>query len=390
MSSRRALGLLVAGLIAACAARLVGAPSAVVDLSLLAGALAAGELVYLRPTDRSPLPLSFAVMTVIVTSAPWQAVIAIVVAELVACSVNSDLRGFRARVLRLAERCAEAFAAGAVYQLATASGVGNDRAADLTALTLAALAPVVVADVVGYVRYRALAPIRARGADVAIVTSGILMAVGYQGIDGHGRLGLWGPVLFAIPLIAAWYSFELLASTRKSFEQTVQALAAAPELGGLVRVGHAERVADLSLAMGRTLDLGPADLEQLHTAALLHHLGAVCLDEPDQGMSLDPVAVATAGANMLRASDVLAPAGDVVAAEPLLHRPPGASDPPHAALPGMILKVASAYDELTEGDDEHAAWAVEALYTGPGYVYDGRVLAALERALERRGALVGR
>ena len=92
---------------------------------------------------------------------------------------------------------------------------------------------------------------------------------------------------------------------------------------------------------------------------------------------------------MLRASGVLAPAGDIVAAEPLLHRPQGAMGQPAAALSGMILKVASAYDELTEGDDQHSAWAVEALYTGPGYVYDGRVLAALERVLERRGALAG-
>ena len=92
---------------------------------------------------------------------------------------------------------------------------------------------------------------------------------------------------------------------------------------------------------------------------------------------------------MLRASEALAPAGDVVAAEPLLHRPPaGTTDQSTAALSGMILKVASAYDELTEGDDEHAAWAVEALYTGPGYVYDGRVLDALERVLERRGVLL--
>jgi hypothetical protein len=122
----------------------------------------------------------------------------------------------------------------------------------------------------------------------------------------------------------------------------------------------------------------------------LHHLGAVCLDEPDEGLALDAVEVATAGASMLRGSDVLAGAGDVVAAEPLLHRPPGAADPPAAALSGMILKVASAYDELTEGNDEHAQWAVEALYTGPGYVYDGRVLGALERVLERRGVLAKR
>ena len=76
---------------------------------------------------------------------------------------------------------------------------------------------------------------------------------------------------------------------------------------------------------------------------------------------------------MLRASEALAAAGDIVAAEPSLHRPPGSAPVP-AALEGQVLKVASAFDELTEGQDEHARWAVEALYTGPGYVYDGRVL----------------
>jgi hypothetical protein len=90
---------------------------------------------------------------------------------------------------------------------------------------------------------------------------------------------------------------------------------------------------------------------------------------------------------MLRASPALAPAGDIVAAEPSLHRPPGSATALPAALEGQILKVASAFDELTEGQDEHAAWAVEALYTGPGYVYDGRVLGALERVLTRRGLL---
>jgi hypothetical protein len=242
---------------------------------------------------------------------------------------------------------------------------------------------------VGYVQDRNIAPVRARAADVAIVASGTLMAVGYGGLGHDGDLGLLGPILFSIPLIAAWYSFELLASTRRSFEETIEALAAAPELGGLVREGHAERVADLAVSMGRTLSLSPVELDDLWTAALLHHLGVVCLDEPEDGASPDPLEVAMAGATMLRASEALARAGDVVAAEPLLHRPQEHGQP-GAALSGMILKVASAYDELTEGDDEHAAWAVEALYTGPGYVYDGRVLGALERVLERRGVLATR
>lgn len=386
----RAASLFALGAIVAATAWALGADPIISDLAVLAGALSAGELIELRPADRTPLPLSFAVMTVIVTVAPWQAVVVVVAAEVVAALAQTSQRGISGRAMALAERCAEAFVAGALYHVVQAADVASPRAVDLTALALAAVAPIVVSDLVTYVRDRTIAPIRARAADVAVVTSGILMAVGYQGIDGEGHLGLWGPILFSIPLIAAWYSFELLASTRKSFEQTIQALAAAPELGGLVREGHADRVADLAVAMGKTLVLTPGDLDQLRTAALLHHLGSVCLDEPAEGFALDPVEVATAGANMLRASEVLAPAGDVVAAEPLLHRPPRASEPPPAALSGMILKVASAYDELTEGNDEHASWAVEALYTGPGYVYDGRVLGALERVLERRGALVVR
>lgn len=362
------------------------------DLAVLASGVAIGELVVLHPRGRNPLPLSFAVFTVLVRAGtPLQVVIVVIAAELAAAILRTGSVGWDQRTLLFAERCAEAFAAGAVFNLVMA--VGHDKetlGVVVLALTLAAIAPIVVADLVVFVRDGRIDSLESRSADVAIVTSGILMAVGYQGIAGDGRLGIWGPILFSIPLIAAWYSFELLASTRKSFEQTVQALAAAPELGGLVREGHADRVAELAGSMGRLLDLSSSDLEQLHTAALLHHLGAVCLDEPDEGFALDPVEVATAGANMLRASEVLAPAGDVVAAEPLLHRPPGAAEPPQAALSGMILKVASAYDELTEGDDAHAAWAVEALYTGPGYVYDGRVLGALERVLERRGVLVAR
>lgn len=385
----RALGLLGLGAVVALSTWLLGADQATSNLAFLAGAMAAGELVELRPADRAPLPLSFAVVTVLVTEEPWQVIVVVVAAELVAAVVRTDVAGLENRSIRFTERCAAAFAGGAAFQLVGLIEVEHPNAVELAALTAAAITPIVVADAVGWIRDRVFPPVRARGADVALVTSGILMAIGYEGIGGEGHLGLWGPILFSIPLVAAWYSFELLASTRRSFEQTVQALAAAPELGGLVREGHADRVADLAAAMGRALLLAPSDLEHLRTAARLHHLGAVCLDEPPDGAPLDPAEVAYAGAAMLRASEALAPAGDVVAAEPLLHRPPDSQQPP-AALSGMILKVASAYDELTEGNDDHAAWAVEALYTGPGYVYDGRVLGALERVLERRGVLSAR
>ena len=386
----RMIGVALAGAIAGIVAALTTSGSVIPDLAVLTAALVLGELVELRPAGRAPLPLSLAVIVVLVRAAtPLQFVIVVVVGELVATALRTEPARIGARLVVAAERLAEALAAGAAYRVVIDQWSGaDDRAVVLGALTAAAVAEIVVADIVTAVRERRVASLRNRAADLAIITSGILMAVGYGGIEGKGDLGLWGPLLFSIPLLAAWYSFELLASTRRSFEQTVRALAAAPELGGLVREGHAERVATLATGMGRELNMSAADLDQLETAALLHHLGAVCLDEPEAGDVLDPIQVAEAGATMLRASEELAPAGDVVAAEPLLHRPPRPTEAPVAALSGMVLKVASAYDELTDGRDEHAAWAVEALYTGPGYVYDGRVLGALERVLERRGALI--
>ena len=47
-------------------------------------------------------------------------------------------------------------------------------------------------------------------ADVALVSSATLMAVSADGVEGIGGMGLWGPVVFTIPLLAAWYSYERL------------------------------------------------------------------------------------------------------------------------------------------------------------------------------------
>jgi hypothetical protein len=375
-----------AGLTAGMVLALVFPGEGVADLVILGTALVGSELFELRPVGRAPLPLSFAAVVVLVRASSATEFVAILVAGyLVSTVIRPEPAGLGSRVVLLAERLAEGLAAGVAYRVVVeSSSRGETRAVVLGALGAAAVTPILVADVVTAVRERRVAPLRARGADLALVTSGMLMAVGYGGIEGDGRLGLWGPLLFSIPLLAAWYSFELLASTRRSYQQTVRALGVAPELGGLAREGHVERVADLAVAMGQMLDFSTVDLEHLETAALLHHLGSVCLDEPAAGSALDPFAVARAGAAMLRASEALAPAGDIVAAEPLLHRPPGAEGDTPAALAGQVLKVASAFDELTEGRGEHSEWAIEALYTGPGYVYDGRVLGALERVLADR------
>jgi hypothetical protein len=153
----------------------------------------------------------------------------------------------------------------------------------------------------------------------------------------------------------------------------------------LVRDGHVERVADLSVAIATQLGFSRHELEQLKTAALLHHLGQVCLDEPDDGRSPEPVAVAQAGAAVLRGTRLLAPAGDIIATEVMPFSEELSGRP--SVLSGQILRVASAFDELCEGRPERAEGALEVMYSGPGYLYDTRVLAALELVLDQRGLL---
>jgi hypothetical protein len=380
--------LALIGIAGASIALLVGSDSRLVDVIVLGVALVAADLVELRPANRVAIPLGFALVLVLLRAATGTEFVVVVTAgSAAAVLLRGDMENTTSRLLLFAEFLAGGLGAGAVYRFVIDVAGGTDaRAAVLGALAGAAIVEILVADLVSLARDHRLAPVRARGADLALVSSGILMAVGYGGIGGQGRLGLWGPVLFSIPLIAAWYSFELLGRTRRTFRQTVRALGLAPELGGLVREGHVGRVADLAVALGRELSIGEVELDDLETAAWLHHLGAVSLDQPAVGRQ--PAAeVARASAEMLRSSHALASAGDVVAAEPSLHRPPGESSGLPAALMGQILKVASAYDELTDGNDAHAQWAVDALFTGPAYVYDGRVLTALDTVLTNRGLI---
>lgn len=360
-----------------------------IDVIVLGTGLVIGNLVELRPANRSSLPVGFAIVVVLVRATSAREFVVIVAAASLASAILRNRREGENRAVWFVELLTASLAGGATYHVLV-SGISSSvsaRASVLIALAGAGVSEILVVDLANAVREHRVAALRSRGADIAVVTSGILMSVGYGGLAGQGRLGLWGPLLFSIPLVAGWYSFELLRRTRRTFRQTVRALGVAPELGGLAREGHVERVAELSVELGKQLGVGEGELEDLETAAWLHHLGSVCLDTPTSEGRLEPPEVARAGAEMLRASHALANAGDIVGAEPNLHRPPNDAVSEPSDLLGQILKVASAYDELTEGDASHAPWAVEALFTGPAYVYDGRVLTALEQVLARRGLL---
>jgi hypothetical protein len=361
--------------------------SAWAPLAVIGGAIAAGELIELRPPLRAALPISFAFMVVLAREATVQeAALVLVVAELATFLVRSEPTSVEGRLALFGERLVEGMAAVLVYH-GMAEALGELSTPKLLfALAITAVAPLAVAEIARMVRQRSLSvSAHGRMADVALVTSATLMAISALGVEGNTGMGLWGPAVFTIPLLAAWYSYEHLEVIRRTYDQTIRALGAAPELGGMVRDGHAERVADVAVAMGSSLGFSRHELTQLETAALLHHLGQVCLDEPEDGRPPEPVAVAQSGATILRGTQLLAPAGDIIAAEWMPYRHSVSSRP--SVMSGQILKIASAFDELCDGHPERTGLALEALCSAPEYLYDARVLGALEMVLDRRGLL---
>jgi len=381
----RITGIVVVGAIVAALIALVAPHSDAVPLVLLAAGIVVGELLEIQSTGGPPLPLSHAVVLVVVALASAPAFAVTIVAAEVVAGVLRSAPSLRSRVVITVQRCLGAAVAYAVFRVGV-DVVGNGRTkwAVLASLAAAGAAQIGLDELVAAVARRGVeGAFRAWRAELALVTSGVLMAVGQAGAGGRG-MGLWGPLIFSVPLLATWYSFNRLSSIRRTYDQTIRALSVAPELGGLVRTGHAQRVATLSVAVGRELGLDHNELEQLEIAALLHHIGHLCLDDAEVlGRPADPWEVAEAGAAILRATDYLAPAGDLLAVEPLRHRRPPDPGERRRALGGQVLKVASAFDELTGGDQAHAPAAIEALYSGPGYLYDTEVLAALERVLVR-------
>jgi hypothetical protein len=379
MTRRRRLALVcVLGLVAGTVAHIVDAGGRADALTFLAAGLVLGELLALRLEDRGALPLSYAVLVVLASSFTLREyAIAVLGAELVSILLRITERGHVWRLTIFVVRMAVAAATYAAYQGAWhLVGEREEVALVLVALAAAAAAQLVV-DVTASKLFRLGASFSARGrlAWLAIASSGMLMAIGYRGVGGDGRVGIWGPLLFSTPLLAAWYAFERLDAATRSYRQTIEALAMAPELGGMVPPGHAERVATLASAMGEELGLAATEVRDLEMAALLHHLGQVTLDAPVGVRGGDPAEVTAVTGAMLREIRPLAAAGEIVT---------GDVDDPKRRLAVQALRLASEYDDLTARDHVPGDLAVESLRSAPSYVYDERVVVALERVLRDR------
>lgn len=345
----------------------------VATLALVATAIVVGETLVIRVPDRPPLPLATAVI-IGALRLPGAQLAAVVVAALAVHALCDDGPA-RDRAVRAARRAAATGAGWAAFAVVRGvAGTWPDDLAVLAALGAGGIVLIAVDERLrgGPAAWRLGAHDRA--AELALLSSGLFLGFGYRGVGADTGIGAWVLPLFLVPLLSAWYAFERLATIRLTYGQTIAALSAVPELAGLARPGHAERVAGLCGALADELDLPRNRRRFLQAAALLHHLGHLCLPDPrESGRAALPAEVAAKGAEILRQTEPLRPAGDLLA--------PDTDD-----VAAQVLRVASAFDELTTGDPGLGPVAVKALRSGPGYLYDPAVLDALDRVV-RRGEL---
>lgn len=201
-------------------------------------------------------------------------------------------------------------------------------------------------------------------------------------------LGLPALPLILLPLMFNQVAVRRHDEMREHARQSVVALSHLPEAMGMVRPGHAARVADLSTRIGRELGLGRRELAEIERAALLHDLGQVRLDRPvPSGATVlaapaDQEGIAGDGAEIARATGVLDVEAEIIEAQAVPYRHHVSHRRPQP-VGSRVIRVANAYDDLLTGRSAGLPLsgpeaAIERLYLGLGHEYDPRVVDVLD------------
>lgn len=214
----------------------------------------------------------------------------------------------------------------------------------------------------------------------------VLVAAGsLYGITVHA-LGPWAILLAGLPYGFVHLAFDRLASAAVTHRQTIRALGRVPEAGGFSAPGHAERSADVAVAIGGELKLPPGDIRRIEDAALLADIGRVVLGAPSlaSGGGFTTTDLAHWSSAIIAEAPTLQEVSALVAESPRPYRRPGEARDPSLPPAAQVVKIATAYDYVVGGGMEPRD-ALEVLHRGVAYDYDPEILAALRRVLQRRG-----
>ena len=214
---------------------------------------------------------------------------------------------------------------------------------------------------------------------ICLVGTGALLGLAFD------RLGPWAFGVAGLPFLFAQSAFGRMLTIRRTYRQTIRALARIPEVAGLGTEGHADRTAELASEVGFDLAFSRKELEDLEYAALMHDIGRITLTEPAilrVGYTDDDIA--RWGAEIIGEAPYLHEVAELVRKLHEPYRKPGEQSDPAVPLISKVVRAASSYDHLISERQLSPLQAIEVLHQGAAYDFDPAVIAALRRVLERR------
>ncbi len=217
---------------------------------------------------------------------------------------------------------------------------------------------------------------------VSLLATGALFGLSFE------TIGAWALAVAVLPYAFTAGAFRRLAQTKRTYEQTLVALAQIPEAGGHTPVGHAARTNDLATAVAERIGVSPKEYERINYASFLHDIGRITLNEPSilrQGFT--DVDLAGWGAEIVGETEYLDEVATIVRRQHEPFRSPGEVSNPDLPLASRIIKVCSAYDESIYEMGFSPLEALERIHRGTVYDFDPDVVRELREVLERRGML---
>jgi hypothetical protein len=142
-------------------------------------------------------------------------------------------------------------------------------------------------------------------ADLAIASTAIMGAL------VHGSLRAWTLPSMLVPLLAARIGLERFAGVTAAYDQTIRAMSRLPEQLGVVGPEHGVRVGQLARRVAVELGADAASALEVEQAAYLHELGHIQVEPEDEPSRAE---LARAGARIIGAAEDLDRVADIVRA----------------------------------------------------------------------------
>jgi hypothetical protein len=200
-------------------------------------------------------------------------------------------------------------------------------------------------------------------------------------------------LLVVVPVLIAREMFASYMEVRRSHDETVQMLIRALEAKDRYTAGHVERVATYAQYVGEQMHFGPARMERLRFAALMHDIGKLVvpnhlLNKPGKLTEEEFARIKThekVSVQMLSNVEFLRPIAGVAHSDNTQFDP---DDPDHPIEPYIVM-IADAYDAMTSTRSYRKALpqeiAFQELRDKAGVQFHPECVEALITALQARG-----